>query len=209
MIIHKLAKKIVVILSALILAACGASEKSKDVLELSQMKAIAELAVMECYYNNVAKFKEEEASGFLFWKKDKHFWIEYNGVVSLGIDASKLEMEVEDTVVKIHLPETKVLSYKVDPNSLTEEAFVVEDDSAKITAEDERIALTEAQKNMLDTATRDTALMNSARTRVKKLLEGYVQNLGDHLNIEYKIEWIDIIEDNSSTDEITPPAETP
>lgn len=209
MIIHKLAKKIVVILSALILTACGASEKSKDVLELSQMKAIAELAVMECYYNNVAKFKEEEASGFLFWKKDKHFWIEYNGVVSLGIDASKLEMEVEDTVVKIHLPETKVLSYKVDPNSLTEEAFVVEDDSAKITAEDERIALTEAQKNMLDTATRDTALMNSARTRVKKLLEGYVQNLGDHLNIEYKIEWIDIIEDNSSTDEITPPAETP
>lgn len=173
------------------------------------MRAIAELAVMECYYNNVAKYKKEDVSGFLFWKKDKHFWIEYNGVVNLGIDASRLKLEVEDTVVIIYLPDAKVLSYKVDQNSLTEDAFIVEDGSAKVTAQDEKTAFAEAQKNMLDTAIQDTSLINSARDRVKMLLEGYVMNLGKHLNIEYKIEWIDLPAESDSIDSIVPPVETP
>ena len=56
--------------------------------QVSQMKAICELAVMDCYYHNVAKFTEEDAQGILWWKKDKHFWIEYSGIVKLGIDVS-------------------------------------------------------------------------------------------------------------------------
>lgn len=207
--VHKLAKRAVLILSTIVLASCGMPEKPKDVLEISQMRAIAELAVMECYYNNVAKFKEEDASGFLFWKKDKRFWIEYNGVVNLGIDASKLKMEVKDDDVKIHLPDAKVLSYKVDPNSLTEDAFIVEDGSAKVTVQDENTAFAEAQKNMLNTAMQDTLLMNSARDRVKMLLEGYVMNLGKHLNIDYEIEWVDLPEEIDSIDSTDPAVETP
>lgn len=207
--VHKLAKRAVLILSTIVLASCGMPEKPKDVLEISQMRAIAELAVMECYYNNVAKFKEEDASGFLFWKKDKRFWIEYNGVVNLGIDASKLKMEVKDADVKIHLPDAKVLSYKVDPNSLTEDAFIVEDGSAKVTVQDENTAFAEAQKNMLNTAMQDTLLMNSARDRVKMLLEGYVMNLGKHLNIDYEIEWVDLPEEIDSIDSTDPAVETP
>jgi len=40
------------------------------------MKTIANLAVMDVYYHNVAKFKEEDVKGVLLWKKDKHFWVE-------------------------------------------------------------------------------------------------------------------------------------
>ena len=57
--------------------------------KVSQMKSICELAVMECYYHNVAKFKEENVEGILWWQKDKHFWIEYSGVVKLGIGVSE------------------------------------------------------------------------------------------------------------------------
>lgn len=207
--VHKLAKRTVLILCTLVLTSCGVPEKSKDVLEASQMRAIAQLAVMECYYNNVAKFEEEDASGFLFWKKDKRFWIEYNGVVELGIDASNLKIEVNNTDVKIYLPAAKILDYEVDPKSLTEDAFIVEDGSAKVTAQDESIAFAEAEQNMLDTAMQDTSLMKSARDRVKMLLEGYVLNLGKHLNIEYKIEWIDLPAESDSIDSIVPPVETP
>ena len=207
--VHKLPMRTVLILCTLVLTSCGVPEKPKDVLEASQMRAIAELAVMECYYNNVAKFKEEDVSGFLFWKKDKHFWIEYNGIVKLGIDVSKLKLEVNNTDVKIYLPAAEILDSEVDPKSLTEDAFIVEDGSAKVTAQDENTAFAVAEQNMLDTAMQDTSLMKSARDRVKTLLEGYVMNLGKHLNIEYKIEWIDLPAESDSIDSLVPPIETP
>ena len=72
-------KKVVAVLLAILLslsvAACGGKEQELANMEpeVSQMKAICELAVMDCYYHNVAKFEEEDAEGFLFWKKDKKF----------------------------------------------------------------------------------------------------------------------------------------
>lgn len=74
------------------MASCGTGKpKTPDMEpEVSRMKAICELAVMDCYYHNVAKFKEEDAEGFLFWQKDKQFWIEYSGVVTLGWTCPRL-----------------------------------------------------------------------------------------------------------------------
>ena len=116
--------------------ACGSEEQGLKNIEpeVSQMKAICELAVMDCYYHNVAKFEEEDAEGFLFWQKDKHFWIEYSGVVTLGIDVSQVEVEVTDTQVTITMPPAEVQSCRVDSSSLTEDSFIVADGSASIDA---------------------------------------------------------------------------
>ena len=48
-------------------------------------------------------------------EKDKNFWISYDGIVTLGIDSSKLDVKVDGENVKIHIPEAKVLSSK--PNT--------------------------------------------------------------------------------------------
>lgn len=57
----------------LICTSCGNSSKENTLAEiepqLSQVQSICELAVMDCYYHNVAKFLEEDASGFLWWKR--------------------------------------------------------------------------------------------------------------------------------------------
>lgn len=55
--------------------------------------AICELSTMDCYYHNVAKYFEKDAQkGFLgIGKKDKRFWIEYSGVVQMGIDCLPCE----------------------------------------------------------------------------------------------------------------------
>ena len=97
---------LLIFLFLLPLAACGKATESSVTLEpkASQMKAICELAVMDCYYHNVAKFMEENAEGFLWWQKDKHFWIEYSGVVTLGIDASLVNVEVNGTEVSVTMP---------------------------------------------------------------------------------------------------------
>ena len=60
--------------------ACGQREEAPAVEpDVTEMRAICELSVMDCYYHNVAKYFEEDAQkGFLgIGKKDKHFWIEY------------------------------------------------------------------------------------------------------------------------------------
>ena len=105
---------IALLTSAVLILSCTACQKKEQLPkvepQISQMRSICELAVMECYYHNVAKYQEEDAAGFLLWKKDKHFWIEYSGVVELGIDASRLSMEVSGDEVTITIPAAKVLS---------------------------------------------------------------------------------------------------
>ena len=158
----------------------------------AQMKAICELAVMDCYYHNVAKFYQENAEkGFLwFGGKDKHFWVEYSGTATLGIDASLVSIEVSDTVVSITIPEAKVLGCKVDSASLSKESFIVAKDSADITAEDEIMAFSEAQASLEQTAANDTFLLSSAQQRAQLLLEEYITNIGNVVDKQYTINWI-------------------
>ncbi len=204
-----------IIISLLVLAitvscvSCGEKDEQIEVIKpkVSQMKSICELATMECYYHNVAKYYEEDASGFLFWKKDKNFWIEYSGVVKIGIDVSLVTIEVNEDSVIISIPNAKVLGEKVDETSLTEDSYIVDDKSADIEAEDQTQAFTYAQENMVQVASEDTALLASAQQRAQTLIEEYITNIGEVVGKEYTIEWKYISDEDQgvvSTPEVTP-----
>lgn len=175
-------------------AACGQADDRSGNMDFepqsSRMKAICELATMDCYYHVVAKYFEEDAEGFWIWKKDKCFWVEYSGVVTIGIDATRLEIEVEDTEVTISIPPAVILDISVDEKSLTEDSYYIEHDSAPITAKDQTKAFEEAQKNMRDKAASDTTLLQNAQQRAQSLLEDYVNNIGDAMGKKYNINWI-------------------
>lgn len=187
---------------------CARTKRISMVPKATQMKSIAELATMECYFHNVAKYKKENASGILFWKKDKHFWIEYSGIVKIGIDVERLKIEVNDDKVTIQIPQAKVLGHKVDEATLSKDSFIVEKGSAAVTAEDETLAFAEAQQNMVIAAQQDTALMESAKQRVTKLLEDYVMNIGKITSRNYSIEWV-YLADEDKTEISDPSLETP
>ncbi len=163
--------------------------------QIGQMKAICELAVMECYYHNVAKYKEEDAAGMLWWEKDKHFWIEYSGVVTVGVDVSRVDISVEGEQITITLPPAEVFSCKVDENSLSKDSFIVDKDSADIEAEDEVTAFSEAQRQLEENAASDRILLANAQQQAKTLLSDYVSNIGDAVGIEYEIQWVYLEED--------------
>lgn len=187
-------KKIVSIVLAAVMCmtciSCGQKEQ-KTVKEpkVSQVKSICELAVMDCYYHNVAKYFEEDASGIWLWKKDKKFWIEYSGVVRIGIDASQVQMEVKDKQVEITMPKARVMNCTVDAATLNTDSFIVASDSAKVEAEDQTKAFREAQKNMEEEASGDSALLAAAQQRAQNLLEEYVKNVGSVTGTEYTITW--------------------
>ncbi len=173
------------------LTACSnVAEKAVDVEpDISQMRAICELAVMDCYYHNVAKYREDNAEGILWWQKDRHFWIEYSGVATLGVDVSLVTIEVSGTTITVSLPEAEVLSCKVDSNSLSEASFIVAKNSASVSAEDEIAAFDAAQANLEETAASDKVLLANARQRVQTLLEEYIESLEDVANKDFNIEW--------------------
>lgn len=187
-------KKIVSMVLAAVMCltciSCGQKEqKMVEEPKVSQVKAICELAVMDCYYHNVAKYFEEDASGIWLWKKDKKFWIEYSGVVRIGIDASQVQMEVKDKQVEITMPKAKVMNCTVDAATLNTDSFIVASDSAKVEAEDQTKAFREAQKNMEEEASGDSALLAAAQQRAQNLLEEYVKNVGSVTGTEYTITW--------------------
>lgn len=193
---------VMIMLMGVSCVSCTKSEEPQKIIEpqSSQMKAICELATMDCYYHNVAKYAQEDASGVFIWKKDRKFWVEYAGVVTIGIDASLVNIEVDGENVTITLPPAKVLGCKVDENTLTEDSFIVAKNSAKVEAEHQTEAFKEAQETMEQSASEDTALLANAQQRAQKLLEDYVKNIGDCVGKEYKIKWV-YVEDNVQTED--------
>ena len=194
---------IVAIISMLLFVSCGQTEKIAldSEPQSSQMKAICELSTMECYYHNVAKYNEEDASGFLIWTKDKNFWVEYSGIVKVGIDASQLQMNVKENIVTISIPKAKILGSKVDLESLTENSFYIDKDSAKIEAKDQTEAFKVAEEYMVKKASNDTTLLSNAQQRAQILLEDYVNNIGDVTGMEYEIKWVYLDKDDVSDSE--------
>ncbi len=167
------------------------AKQSSDIEpEASQMKSICELATMECYYHNVAKYNEKDASGMWWWQKDRNFWMEYAGVVTIGIDASLLNIEVNGENVTITVPPAKVLGCKVDEATLSEDSFIVAKDSAKVEAKHQTEAFKSATEKLENEARSNSALLATAQQRVQKLLEDYVENIGNSVGKTYKIKWV-------------------
>lgn len=181
--------------------ACGESSENKKTAEpkVSQMKSICELAVMDCYYHNVAKYNEKNASGWWLWTQDKEFWIEYSGIVTLGVDVSLVSMEIDGDNITITIPPATVQNCEVDESTLTKDSYIVAQNSAEVTAEDEVMAFGEAQKKLEETAAADKTLLAEAQQRTQILLEDYIKNIGNTVGKEYTINWKYIDENGNSS----------
>lgn len=114
---------------------------------------------------------------------------------------SQVNIEVAEGNVTITMPPAKVLECKVDETTLSEDSFIVEKDSAKIKAEDQTEAFAVAQSNMEKAAAEDLVLLANAQQRAQKLLEDYINNIGNSVGKQYEIEWV-YLEENDNTDSV-------
>lgn len=201
-------KRIIAILlmiaSLLALCACGDASVPPVTEEpqITQMRTICELATMDCYYHNVAKYYEKDADkGILgFGKKDKKFWVEYSGEVTIGLDATLVALQVSGDQVTITIPPAKVLGAKVYSDSLSTDSYIIDKDSADITAEDQTRVFENAQADMLAQASNDHLLLFNAQQRAQMLLEDYVTNIGNAIGVTYQINWIYLDENGKPID---------
>ena len=184
----------------LLTTACGkAEEPVLPVPQEGQVKAICQLAVLECEYHNLAKYQDgQKVERFLWMTKGKRFWVEYSATAVLGIDADQVSMGLQGDVVSITLPRARVLNCKVNGDSLSKDSYIVDKASAPVTAEDEVYAFQEAQDGLQKTVEADNNMMNLAQTRVEELLRNYVNSLAKATGTEYRVEFHYIEEDETA-----------
>lgn len=184
---------LITLLSINCLFGCGSQKQKPD---FSSIKSVCELSTLKCYYHNVATY-EKNAHGLLkvFGSGYKKIWIEYSGIVNLGIDINKVDISEPDTnnVITIKIPDAEVQSTSLDKSTLSE-PLTDKGVFTKITTEEKTEALSSAQQNMKETAQKDTSLLAQAKEHAKLILQGYINNLGDEFNEEYTIKWVDVSE---------------
>ena len=176
-----------------LLCGCGKQDTSK-LPELEQIKNICELSTLKCVYNNVAKGTKKAGEGIKhIGEKDRKYWIEYEGYVKIGIDLSKVQMDILGENVKITLPEAEIQEIGIVDETFTEESIISNEDSFwnknKITAEDQQKIVADAQEEMKNEVAGNQSILNQATERAKNLIENYIIQLGNSAGISYHIEW--------------------
>ena len=203
-------KKFISILLCMILVISFAGCSKQDVLEvepdITQIRSICNLATLECYYHNVAKSTKTAGTNMSDWfEKDREFWIEYTGVAKIGIDMSKVSMEITEDTVTVHMPEAKLLSVDILESDLNEGSYIANKDgwfnTNKITAEDQTSAINDAQNEMATSVKENSTLLLNARIRAEKLIENYIIQIGDITGVPYRIKWV---YDETTKQESTP-----
>lgn len=183
----------------LLTTACGkAEEPALPLPREEQVKTICQLAVLECDYHNLAKYQDgQKVERFLWMTKGKRFWVEYSATAVLGINADQVSMELQGDVVSITLPRARVLNCKVNGDSLSKDSYIVDKDSAPVTAQDEVAAFQDAQDGLQKTVEADNNMMNLAQKRAEELLRNYVNSLAKATGTEYQVEF-HYIEENKN-----------
>ncbi len=176
-----------VCISAFSFAGCNLQPRDA---EFSQVNAICELATLRCYYHNVANYEEGQDSLFRFGYKK--MWIEYSGIVTIGMDASKVAASKpdQDGLIRVTLPKVKVLDIDFDENSIAE---VTETGMlASVSAKEKTETLAFAQADMEETVRLNETLLSQGQERARKVIKEYILKVGAALGKAYTVEWVDV-----------------
>lgn len=211
---HKFSKLMIILMTVSLLSGCSsnktadnenrndasdAAKNSETVTsetgakepDLSQIRSICKLATLECYYHNVAKATKDAGSGLSHWGESKRkFWVEYTGIVKIGVDMSRGSMNVDGTNITIYIPEAEILSIKPDSASMND--TITESDSWNsnpIEADDVTKAVADAEQSIRESIEDDSSLLVGAQDRAKKLIENYIHQLGEMSGVEFEILW--------------------
>lgn len=161
----------------------------------SGIQDICELATLKCYYHDVTEY-ERKPSGISKYVPFKYgykkMFIEYGGIVTAGIDASKVQVNLLDDgkTVQIYVPGAEILDVDADKSSMSvpiEQTGVF----TEITTQEKLNAFSSAQSEMEKKAAADSTILSQAHSNAKKLIKQYITRIGEQMGHKYVVEWAD------------------
>ena len=166
-----------------------------------QVRNICQLATLEVYFHNVAKaVKPASTSFFALTQQDRRFWIEYSGTATIGIDMSRVTMEIEDNVITVRIPHAQMIGgIDVDSDSYDINSVVVESEDwwrakNEITADDVTNAIREANTYTTLSLLNNRSMMLNAELRATDLIEKYIEQVSMYSDTQYTVNF-EYIED--------------
>lgn len=187
--------KSIVILLILLFVLIFFSSREPEVFSkhnYSKIEEICNLALLDVYYHEVATSEADPTKlgkyfGGIGYKK---YWIEYDGVVQIGIDAKKVKIHKKSfsNVVEVKVPNASVISepsIKNMKDPITDTGLFTSIDASEKTA-----AITRAQQELKESASKDTELLNSVKERTKTFFEEYIQGIGKANGKNYKVVFV-------------------
>ena len=171
------------------------SRSTENTIDFSGVSKICELSTLKCYYHNVAELKKDPDGLFQYgWFKYgfKKLWIEYTGVIEVGIDVNQVQVNEpdENNIVYVYVPDARITKVSADSDSMSEP---ISDTGVftEITIEDQNQAFSQEQSKMEASANNDTTILNRAKNNAKKLIEQYIVNVGKEVGENYTVKWLD------------------
>ena len=166
--------------------ACQSAERA--MLSEESIKGICELASLKCYCNNVAKIEKEPDNIF---QVKREMWIEYEGIVTLGVSMDELRIQVSGDSVTIDMPQIIILSSEfgeLDPDSYyaSEDSWFIHN---PISTEEQNEAVHKSQEQMKDQIINDAGLIAKAEGKIKQTIEQYINQIGQLNDKEYAVIW--------------------
>lgn len=171
----------------------------------SNVRRICELASLECYYHNVSNWSQDAYGIFAFTGYgEKKIWIEYDGIVRVGINAGKVKISDpdKDNVITVTIPEATVLDKDLDESTIKE---TVSDRTVlfftdAVNTEDKMKALAAAQEDMEQSAASNDMILGEAQERAKKIIERNIIALGEAGGKHYKVRFVTASPESPASD---------
>ena len=158
------------------------------------IREICELCTLECTYHNVAKSVKTAGTGIMdFGKRERKFWIEYDGTAKIFFDLSNIKMKASGDTIYIKLPDPTI-EYDIVQGSWNEDSYVISKDNKffqknEITADDQIKAITDAQNDMKESVEENDTLIKAAKSQAKAVIESYIDSVGQTTGCKYTISW--------------------
>jgi len=189
--------KVIIIAFFITLCLTGCENGKIENLEknISKMELMNNLVTYKAYYHNVVEYTKEKGSGIgHILEKERKLFIEYTGTIDLGIDLSKVKVDVKGNKVNVFIPKAKVIGEpSVDKEKFKAENFIESKDGLinknPLTIDDSSLAFKEAQDKMKKEASKDEALLRLAQTRAKVLIEENIKAFSKLKDDKYFISW--------------------
>lgn len=184
----------IMLFGALFYSKPNKQEVSVDLSE-TRIQRICELATLECFYHNVSLWSKP--SNFIGFG-GKRLWIEYDGVVRVGVEANQIKVSEPDNdgIITVFIPEAVILDKDLDEESMYE----IDSESPlwgfiplyeAVNTEERKAALDDAQENMVASASQNGMILEEAKGRAKKIIEKNIIALREASGKKYKIKFID------------------
>lgn len=186
----KVSKFIVILSMIIMLSACD--NKNETLSEnIKKLELTGNLVTYEAYFHNVLETTKNSDSIF---KKDRKLFAEYTGTIKLGIDLSKVKIDVQGDTINVLIPKAKIIGEpNVDESDFKKEKFIESEDGFliknPITGDDISKAFDDAQSEMKKSAESDEQLLSTAQTRAKIIIEESINQFAGLSSKDYTINW--------------------